>query len=63
MNETEGLFNLNEEPKNNVRDWMEVDTDEQEYLERLSNFGEGYYDFSTFTEIFGQSGETGLAGA
>ena len=61
MNETEGLTPEREQKM--VREWIDVDADEQEFLERLANFGEGYYDFSTFTEILGESGETGLAGA
>lgn len=43
--------------KGTVRQWMDVDADEQEYLERLASFGEGYFDFSTFHEAFGESGE------
>lgn len=49
--------NLTEE---NTEYWL---AEEQEFLERLSNFGEGYFDFASFQEIFGESGETGLAGA
>lgn len=45
-----------------IRDWSEVDTDEQEYLDRLWSFGEGYFDMSNFEEHFG-NGETGVVGA
>lgn len=45
-----------------IRDWSEVDVDEQEYLDRLWSFGEGYFDMSNFDEHFG-NGETGVAGA
>lgn len=41
-----------------VRDWTEVDTDEQEYLDRLWSFGEGYFDMTNFDEHF-KSGEAG----
>lgn len=41
------------------RFWAEVDLDEQDYLDRLASFGEGYYDFSTLS---GEgSGEMSLA--
>lgn len=34
------------------RNWNDIDVEEQEYLERLSNFGEGYYDASSYFDIF-----------
>lgn len=41
-----------------TRNWADVDLDEQEYLDRLASFGEGFYDLSRFhengkTETFG----------
>jgi hypothetical protein len=41
------------------RNWLEVDIDEQDYLDRVASFGEGYFDLSTF---FGseESGEIGF---
>jgi hypothetical protein len=39
---------------NTARTWADVDLDEQEYLDRLASFGEGFYDLSRF-----QSGENG----
>ncbi len=38
--------------------WSDVDADEQEYLDRLSNFGEGYYDPSTFLDEDVESGKS-----
>jgi len=35
---------VNKDQKN----WNVIDVEEQEYLERLSNFGEGFYDTSYF---------------
>lgn len=60
MQENEGtiLDKTLDKTKAIIREWVDVDVDEQEYLDRLSNFGEGYFDFSTFDEAFGQSGET-----
>ena len=40
------------------RFWFDVDVDEQEYLDRLARFGEGYFDFTIFSEA--ESGETGF---
>jgi hypothetical protein len=37
---------LKEQATSAARTWSEVDTDEQEYLDRVSDFGEGYFDFS-----------------
>ena len=37
--------------------WSDVDTDEQEYLDRLSNFGEGYYDASSYFIFDDESGK------
>jgi hypothetical protein len=37
--------------------WMDVDIDEQDYLDRIAQFGEGYFDFSTFHDNLGESGE------
>ena len=51
------LLGIAKEIAHEVRMWVDVDIDEQEYLERLSSFGEGYFDFSTFDEAFKQSGE------
>lgn len=41
------------------RNWAEVDTDEQDYLDRVASFGEGYCDLTAF---FGteESGEIGF---
>ena len=39
-----------------LRIWADVDLDEQEYLDRLASFGEGYYHFLVNQE---ESGETG----
>ena len=33
------------------------DVEEQEYLERLSNFGEGYYDASSYFNFDDESGK------
>lgn len=30
--------------------WEDIDADEQEFLDRISNFGEGYYDLSVYEE-------------
>ena len=35
---------------NTSRTWADVDLDEQEYLDRLASFGEGFYDLSRFQE-------------
>lgn len=43
-----------------VKTMLDADVEEQEFLDRLWSFGEGYFDFTTFEEAFGQSGETGL---
>jgi hypothetical protein len=43
------------------RFWADVDLDEQEYLDLLATFGEGYFDFTTLRDD--QSGETGLSRA
>lgn len=51
----EGLSNI-ADAIGNIIPWNEVDTDEQEYLDRLWSFGEGYFDMSNFDEHFG-SGE------
>lgn len=59
------ICNLADAIGNNIKlviPWSEVDTDEQEYLDRLWSFGEGYFDMSNFDEHFG-NGETGVAGA
>jgi hypothetical protein len=40
------------------RFWFDVDVDEQEYLDRLARFGEGYFDFAVFSET--GSGEAGF---
>jgi hypothetical protein len=37
--------------------WMDVDIDEQDYLDRLATFGEGYFDFSAFHDAIAESGE------
>jgi len=42
-----------------TRTWADVDLDEQEYLDRLASFGEGFYDLSRFQE----NGKTDVAGA
>ena len=44
---------------NTSRTWADVDLDEQEYLDRLASFGEGFYDLSRFLE----SGKNDTAGA
>jgi len=44
---------------NTTRTWADVDLDEQEYLDRLASFGEGFYDLSQFLE----NGKTDAAGA
>lgn len=33
-----------------TRTWADVDLDEQEYLDRLASFGEGFHDFLTIQE-------------
>lgn len=47
---------------NTLRIWADVDLDEQEYLDRLASFGEGFYDFSMFQEAE-QNGKIDAAGA
>lgn len=60
--------------ENTSRTWADVDLDEQEYLDRLASFGEGFYDLSRFHENgkiegfydlsrFLESGKTDTAGA
>lgn len=44
---------------NTTRTWADVDLDEQEYLDRLASFGEGFCDLSRFLE----NGKTDAAGA
>lgn len=41
------------------RMWADVDLDEQEYLDRLASFGEGYFDLSTFLGL-NESGDLEL---
>lgn len=43
------------------RFWFDVDVDEQEYLDRLASFGEGYFDLTIFSET--GSGEAGFVQA
>jgi hypothetical protein len=45
------------ENSSETRDWSEVDADEQEYLDRLSNFGEGYVNLA---ERFEKKDDLGL---
>jgi len=42
---------------NTARTWADVDLDEQEYLDRLANFGEGFYALR-----FQENGKTDAAG-
>jgi len=35
---------------NTSRTWADVDLDEQEYLDRLASFGEGFHHFLQFQE-------------
>jgi len=42
---------------NTTRTWADVDLDEQEYLDRLASFGEGFYDLSRFQEVVNQNGK------
>ena len=35
---------------NSLRTWADVDLDEQEYLDRLASFGEGFHHFLQFQE-------------
>ena len=39
-----------------LRSWAEVDLDEQEYLDRLATFGEGFHDLSRFQEMANKNG-------
>jgi len=48
---------------NALRTWADVDLDEQEYLDRLASFGEGFYDLSRFHEVVNRSGETDVVGS
>jgi hypothetical protein len=50
---------MNEEAE---RFWADIDLDEQEYLERLASFGEGYFDFAAFMGLE-EGGETGFTKA
>ena len=38
----------------NVRTWADVDSDEQEYLDRLASFGEGFHAFLSGKEESGE---------
>lgn len=48
------LLGVTKELVETVRTWADVDLDEQEYLDRLASFGEGFHSFLTPKE---QSGE------
>lgn len=48
---------------NSLRTWADVDLDEQEYLDRLASFGEGFYDLSRFQEVVIQNGKIDGVGA
>lgn len=48
------LLGVTKELMETVRTWADVDLDEQEYLDRLASFGEGFHSFLTPKE---QSGE------
>lgn len=62
MTETMDLLGtLKELVANTPRIWAEVDLDEQEYLDRLASFCEGYYDLSRFQ--VDENGKTDAAGA
>lgn len=37
---------------------VDIDVDEQEYLDRVSNFGEGYYDASSYFNFDEESGKS-----
>lgn len=39
-----------------IRLWADVDLDEQEYLDRLATFGEGFHDLSRFQDMATESG-------
>ena len=40
-----------------IRMWADVDSDEQEYLDRLATFGEGFHDLSRFQDMAAESGQ------
>ena len=44
-----------------LRLWADVDLDEQEYLDRLATFGEGFHDFLQIQDM--GNGKTDVAGA
>ena len=48
---------------NTARTCADVDLDEQEYLDRLASFGEGFYDLSRFQEVVIQNGKIDGVGA
>jgi len=45
-----------------LRIWADVDLDEQDYLDRLASFGEGFCDLSRFHEVVNTSGEIDVSG-
>jgi hypothetical protein len=47
-----------------LRSWADVDSDEQEYLDRLATFGEGFQDLSArFPELVRKNGDIGNTAA
>ena len=48
---------------NTARTWADVDLDEQEYLDRLASFGEGFHDFSRFHGRVNENGKIDGVGA
>lgn len=51
------LGSAKEMVEDTLRIWADVDLDEQDYLDRLASFGEGFYDLSRFHEVVNKSGE------
>ena len=44
------LLGTSKELGNTLRTWADVDLDEQEYLDRLASFGEGFHHFLQIQE-------------
>ena len=48
------LLGVANEIVDTVRTWADVDLDEQEYLDRLASFGEGFHSFLAHPEESGE---------
>jgi hypothetical protein len=48
------LLGVAKEIVDTVRTWADVDLDEQEYLDRLASFGEGFHSFLAHPEESGE---------